>query len=459
MQIVRDLAGYSMGRSDLVRRAMAKKKQAVMDREREIFIHGDESEGIAGAVKSGVDEKSANRIFDQMTDFAQYAFNRSHAAAYGVIAYQTAYLKCHYPAELFAATINSYKGDNDKVARYIACCDAMDIKVIKPDINVSRSEFTVSGGDIVFGLLAIKNVGSSAAAAVVEEREKKGRFKDFYDFCKRCCKLVNKRMIESMIYAGCFDSFGKTRSSLLKCYESLLAQVSDSGHAEGQISLFDMGGQGLEFEIPNSPEMDEGILLAEEKDRTGIYLSGHPLQEYKDVLGKMKTNILRINDGELNDGDVVTVGGMITDKRNLTTRNNHIMAFLELEDLTGSISVVVFPKLLQQYSPITGEGSIVEVTGKVSAETVTGAGGEEREEYSLVLERMRELKKGKILQVKMEGINKDFIDSIQKGTDTVELYVHDEGVWKKSIRSGVLVDERLKERAAELFGQDNIRSI
>lgn len=459
MQIVRDLAGYSMGRSDLVRRAMAKKKQSVMDKERKVFIYGDENEGISGAINSGVDETSAKKIFDQMIDFAQYAFNRSHAAAYGIIAYQTAYLKCHYPAELFAATINSYKGDNDKVAKYVACCKQLNIKVVRPDINVSRSEFTTADNSIVFGLLAIKNVGGAASASVVEEREKRGEFKGFYDFCKRCHRLVNKRMVESMIYAGCFDSFKNTRSSLLKCYETLLNQVSGSGQAEGQISLFDLGGQGLEFEIPTVPEMDESVLLAEEKERTGIYLSGHPLHEYEDVLKRMKTSVIQIHEGEIKDEETVVIGGMIIDKRNLTTKNNSIMAFLELEDLTGSISVVVFPKLLSKYSPLTTVGSFVEVTGRVSVETVTGRNGEESEKYSIVLEGMKELRKGRTLQIKMEGINQDFISSIGNGIDTIELYVHEDGVWKKSIRSDVLVNEDIKARAAELFGEQNIRVV
>lgn len=457
MQIVRDLAGYSLGRSDLVRRAMAKKKQAVMDKEREIFIHGD-GDTVPGCIKNGIDEKSANKIFDQMIDFAQYAFNRSHAAAYAIVAYQTAYLKYHYPMELFAANINSYKGDNDKVAKYVDCCRRHDIALVAPDINISKMEFTSSKKGIVFGLLAIKNVGSGAAAAVVEERETGGEFKDFYDFCRRCAALVNKRMVESMIYAGCFDGFGNTRSSLLRCYETILSLVSEMGQAQGQISLFDVDDSGFEYVIEPMPELDESVLLAEEKERTGLYLSGHPLMEYKDVLDKIKTTIQQIHDGEIDDGASVVIGGMVVDKRNLTTKNNSIMAFLEIEDLTSVISTVAFPKTLSQYSTFLSIGSFVEIKGKVSAEVVGGINGDqEKEKYSIVIERVLPLSKSKTLQVKMKGLKPTFISALKPGKDTAEIYVFEDGGWKKNIRNGICIDEGLIRLAKDLFGMENVR--
>ncbi|MBQ9624949.1 MAG: DNA polymerase III subunit alpha, partial [Clostridia bacterium] len=460
MQIVRDLAGYSYGRSDLVRRAMAKKKHDVMNKERAVFIHGDEKEGIPGAVKNGVDEKSANMLFDQMVDFAEYAFNRSHAAAYGVISYQTAYLKCHYPAEFFAATINSYSGDNDKVARYVARCAAMGISTIRPDINISRCEFAVDGGNIVFGLLAIKNVGKAAAEAVVEERERNGKFKSFYDFCKRCFALANKRMIESMIYAGCFDSFGHNRSSLLGCYETLLSQVSSGG--AGQMSLFDIGESGMVYEIKEKPEMDKSILLMQEKERTGVYLSGHPLDEYKDLLRGMETSVAQINDGEIKDNSAITIGGMVVEKRNHTTKNNDIMAFLEIEDLTGRISAVAFPKTLIEFSTAIGEGSFIKLTGRVSSEIVIGRNGEESEKYSIVMESAVPLKHGKKMQIKLTEYTdnaKSFFNSIQTGEDTLEIYLKTDEGWKKSVRKGLEINDELCEKAKKMFGDESIRIV
>lgn len=460
MQIVRDLAGYSLGRSDLVRRAMSKKKQSVMDKEREIFIHGD-GKDVPGAVKNGIDEKTANMIFDQMTDFAQYAFNRSHAAAYGVIAYQTAYLKYHYPKELFAATINSYKGDNDKVAKYVTCCKRHNIKIIKPDINMSETEFMARKEGIVFGLLAIKNVGSAAAQAVVDERNTRGKFEDFYDFCRRCFTFVNKRMVESMIYAGCFDTFGHTRNSLLRCYETIINQMSDMGQASGQLSLYDMGeGEGFDYVIEDVPELEWSMLLAEEKDRTGIYLSGHPMMEYEDILSKMKATIQQIHEGEIADEAKVTLGGMIIDKRNQTTKNNSVMSFVQLEDMTGSISVVVFPRILERFSPLISVGGFVEITGKISVEIVVSntPGEPDTEKYSVILESIRPLKK-KVMQVKMQGISEQFLSAIASGTDIIEMYVNDNGKWKKSIRNNARVDGGLENMARDLFGAENVRIV
>ncbi|MBQ5852058.1 MAG: DNA polymerase III subunit alpha, partial [Lachnospiraceae bacterium] len=310
MQIVRDLAGYSMGRSDLVRRAMAEKDKATMDKERAKFVYGDENAGIIGCVNNGIDEKTANIIFDQMMDFAEYAFNRSHAAAYGIISYKTAYFKCHYTAEFFAATINSYKGDNDKLAKYTAFCEEKNIKIIKPDVNISRAGFTVNGEDIVFGLMVLKHVGSSAAQKVIEERETRGKFTSFFDFCKRCYKIVTKRMVESMIYVGCFDSFGHTRASLLGCYETLLTQAADMGQSEGQLTFFDIGFQSFNIEIEDKPEIDLNHLLSCEKDIAGLYLSGHPLNEYRNKLKAVPNKISDIKEGKVGVGKQVTIGGM-----------------------------------------------------------------------------------------------------------------------------------------------------
>ena len=303
MQIVRDLAGYSLGRADLVRRAMGKKKLDVMAKEREVFIHGQVDENgnieVPGCVRNGIDEVSANKIFDEMAEFAKYAFNKSHAACYAVVSYQTAYLKCYYPSEFMAAMLNSYLGNLDKVPVYIDECKTLNIQILKPDINISELKFTVDSGNIRFGLGSIKNVGIEPINVIVKEREENGEFKSFTDFCERIAdKNVNKKCIESLIKAGAFDNFGKTRATLLTSFEDIiyLIQSSKKKGLEGQFSMFDLSTKDnendleeIKYKYNEIEEFSEKELLALEKEMLGIYLTGHPLAKLKEEIEKQTT--------------------------------------------------------------------------------------------------------------------------------------------------------------------------
>ena len=392
MEVVRELGGYSYGRSDLVRRAMGKKKMDVMEEERQYFIHGKTDENgnieIAGCVRNGVDEQTANKIFDDMIDFAKYAFNKSHAAAYGVIAYETAYLKAHYPVEFMAALITSVMGNTDKVVEYIRECNALNIKVLKPDINKSFAKFSVEDNNIRFGLAAVKNVGVNIINNIVIEREQNGEFTDFINLIKRLdSKDINKRVIESLIKCGGFDEMGYNRASLMMGYEKVLESVSleRKKNIKGQISLFDgLDGLGQNEEIDrfeNSTtsiasiqEFEEREKLALEKEVLGMYVSGHPLSEYeKELETRTSLNTKKLNEVKENldkylamDQENVIIGGMISNKRIQTTKRNEIMAFLEVEDLYGSIEVIVFPRTLQQYNTIVNEENIVYIKGRLS---------------------------------------------------------------------------------------------
>jgi len=381
MQIVRDLAGYSYGRSDLVRRAMAKKKASVMEKEREYFVHGIVEDGkitVPGAVRNGVDEKSANRIFDEMMDFAQYAFNKSHAAAYALVAFRTAWLKYHYPIEFMAALINSFLDSSSKISEYVGTCSNMGIEVLRPDINKSMEKFTVEGNSIRFGLKAIKNVGSGAVEEIVKKREQLGEYKNFMDFIDKIdLGVVSKRMIESMVKCGCFDSLGHKRASIIAGYEKIIngAQKSKKDNLDGQVSLFDLGSQVEDVSafLPEINEYPERVLLAMEKEMTGIYISGHPLMEYKEILDKIGTRTSELKEtdevtsnSEIRDGKRVRIGGIIDSVRKRTTKTNSIMATATLEDLYGTLNFILFPNMLQKYSDLIYEGSVVCIGGKLS---------------------------------------------------------------------------------------------
>ncbi|MEG2247062.1 MAG: DNA polymerase III subunit alpha, partial [Peptostreptococcaceae bacterium] len=367
MQVVRDLGGYSYGRSDLVRRAMGKKKMDVMEKERQYFIHGkldDNGETeIAGCIRNGVPEDIGNKIFDDMIDFAKYAFNKSHAAAYGVLAYETAYLKAHYPVEFMAALITSVMGNTDKVVEYIRECNSLKIEVLKPDINRSFTKFSVENESIRFGLAAVKNVGVNVLNNIIEQRRVGGEFKDFSEFCKRLdSKDANKRIIESLIKCGAFDEMGDNRASLLLGYEKLLESISmdRKKNLAGQVSLFD--GFAMDDSIsdniqnmhnlPNVKELEEKEKLYLEKEVLGMYVSGHPLSQYKDEL-KKRTTINNADLNEIKDDYIsylnlnekeVTMGGIVVNKTIRTTKRNDLMAIIELEDLYGVIEVIVFPQ-------------------------------------------------------------------------------------------------------------------
>ena len=393
MQIVRDLAGYSLGRADLVRRAMGKKKLDVMAKEREIFIHGQvDEEGnviVPGCVRNGIDEASANKIFDEMAEFAKYAFNKSHAAAYAVVSYQTAYLKAYYPEEFMAATLNSFLGNLDKVPYYIEECKRLNIEILRPNINHSDTKFTVDNGKIRFGLGSIKNVGIAAVNAIVEERKKNGEYKSFTDFCERIQEeAVNKKCIESLIKAGAFDEFEQTRSTLMASFEEIIDSISDSSkkNFKGQVSMFDLGASNeeeendlekLKYTYHTLKEYSDKELLSMEKEMLGIYISGHPLAELKEQI-EAQTNIstLKIREGleeleqtgnlPFRDGQNVKFAGIINSIKKKYTKNNKIMAFVNIEDLYGNMEVIVFENAYQTAGASLMEENIVIVEGRLS---------------------------------------------------------------------------------------------
>ena len=389
MQIVRDLAGYSLGRADLVRRAMGKKKLDVMAKEREYFINGKLDENgnieIPGCVRNGIDEKSANKIFDEMAEFAKYAFNKSHAAAYAVVSYRTAYLKAYYPEELLAATLNSFLGNLDKVPDYIDECKRLNIEILKPDINKSYTKFTVDNGKIRFGLGSIKNVGIAAVDSIVKEREENGEFKDFTSFCERMRnEAVNKKCIESLIKSGAFDGLDKTRSTLIASFENIIDTIQDSSKKmlKGQVTMFDLNPEDekmsdMKYTYTELKEYSDKELLSMEKEMLGIYISGHPLEEIRQEIEKqtnintMKMRLLheeeQINNvTNLKDGQMVKFAGIISSIKKKYTKNNKIMVFLTVEDLYGQAEIIVFENCYEQALNILLQDQVVLIEGRLS---------------------------------------------------------------------------------------------
>ena len=414
MQIVRDLAGYSLGRADLVRRAMGKKKLDIMAKEREIFINGqldeDGNVSVPGCVRNGIDEKSANKIFDEMAEFAKYAFNKSHAACYAVVAYRTAYLKRYFPAEFMAAMLNSYLGNLDKAPVYIDECHRLNIKILKPDINKSFLKFTVDQNDIRFGLGGIKNVGTPPIEAIIKERETNGEFKSFTDFCERISgESVNKKCIESLIKAGVFSEFEQTMSTLLESFEGIIDTIQDGKKKgiEGQFSMFDITAneenkenelENLKYTFYEKEEFSEKEILSFEKEMLGIYLSGHPLEKLKDQIEaqtnintknlaeldkqmanvedqdlenpeavlEMANNIESSKDTKFADGQEVTYAGIITKIKKKFTKNNKIMAFITIEDLYGQAEIITFENTYLSSQESLIEENIVLVKGRLS---------------------------------------------------------------------------------------------
>ena len=389
MQIVRDLAGYSLGRADLVRRAMGKKKLDVMAKERENFVHGKLDENgnveIPGCVRNGIDEASANKIFDEMSEFAKYAFNKSHAACYAVVAYQTAYLKAYYPAEFMAAMLNSFLGNLDKIPIYINECKKSNIAILKPDINKSYTKFTATDNSVRFGLGSIKNVGLAAVDAIVKERENGGQFKDFTDFAERIYgEAVNKKCIESLIRAGAFDNMGKTRCTLIASYEQIIDTIADSQKKNftNQITMFDISNseediQKMKYNYMEMDEFSEKELLSMEKEMLGIYISGHPLEKYRKQLDEVTNfNTAQIEEtmeqmtaGEkcdLQDGQSVKLAGVITKIKKKFTKSNKVMAFVTIEDLYGSCELIVFESCYNKCSNLLIEESLILCEGRIS---------------------------------------------------------------------------------------------
>ena len=381
MQIVRNLAGYTLGRSDLVRRAMSKKKAAVMEKERQNFVYGNEEEGVPGCIANGISEQTANKIYDDMIDFAKYAFNKSHAAAYAVVSYQTAFLKYYYPVEFMAALMTSVIEMPTKVAEYIQVCRQMNIKILPPDVNRGAYGFSVDNGAIRYGLSAIKSVGRPVINALAEEREANGEYRSLKDFIERLTGTVNKRAIENFIKSGALDCLEGNRRQKMLVYSQIvdsIAQEKKNSFA-GQMSLFDLVSdeEKKEYEIrmPDVEEYDKEMILAFEKDVLGIYLSGHPLERYRNIMEKMisaKTTDFQPDEEsgipKVYDGQKVIIGGMITEKTIKYTRNNKVMAFLTVEDLLGTVEIVVFPRDYEKWQSMLNEDARVFVQGRVNAE-------------------------------------------------------------------------------------------
>lgn len=382
MQIVRDLAGYSYGRSDLVRRAMSKKKASVMEKEKNNFIFGNEQEGVEGCIKRGIPEEVATKIYDEMTDFAKYAFNKSHAAAYAVVSYQTAYLKCHYPVEFMAALMTSFMEHTSKITEYIMNCRQLGIEIVPPDINEGEYRFTPDGKNIRYGLAAIKGVGRPVIDEIVEERKAGGKYKSLKDFCLRLsAKSINKRTMESFIKAGALDSLPGTRKQKMSVYVSVIDSVNQERKhtVSGQMSLFDFAAPEEQEEwdvpMPQVGEFDREMILAFEKEVLGVYISGHPLEEY---VGLLQKNITRTTadfipaEGEevpkVKDRERAVIGGMIIEKTIKTTKTNNLMAFITLEDLYGTVEVIVFPQDYEKNKSILEEDRKVLIQGRVTVE-------------------------------------------------------------------------------------------
>ena len=483
MQIVRDIGGYSLGRADLVRRAMGKKKLDVMAEERKNFIYGVTDEIgnvlIPGAIRNGVDEKSANKIFDEMAEFAKYAFNKAHAACYAVVAYRTAYLKTYYKSEFFAALLNSFITSLNKISVYINECKKLGIKIVRPDVNKSFSKFTVDGEDIVFGLAAIKNVGSAAIDSLVYERETNGKYKDFIDFCKRINGTeINKKCIESMIKAGAFDSLGTNRATLLASFEGILDMInSDSKRGlSGQVNMFDMGGsENLEndavYSMLKLPEMDKKDLLSQEKDVLGLYVSGHPLDSFADEISKY-SNIKSIDldfDEEtgpasyLIDGQLVKFIGIVNHVKVKITKNNDIMAFVSFEDLYGEITVIVFPKTYVQYKAVLFDDNIVKVEGRLNIKedeiTISALKlqtlSKHEEDYLVGAKERKSLTinipEG-LSEIELKNL-REFIKKISNQKGNMKVTIDNKGNQKEF---DMLINERVYKEFREMIGEENL---
>ena len=449
MQIVRDLAGYSLGRADLVRRAMGKKKLDVMAKEREVFIHGQvDEEGnviVPGCVRNGIDEVSANKIFDEMAEFAKYAFNKSHAACYAVVSYQTAFLKAYYPPEFMAAMLNSYLGNLDKVPVYIEECKSLNIEILKPSINESELKFTAINGNIRFGLGSIKNVGNQPVENIIKERNENGKFQSFTDFCERIADAsVNKKCIESLIKSGAFDEFEQNRSTLLASFEGIVDTIQSTKKKglEGQFSMFDFGATNddvennmddIKYAFVEKEEFSEKELLSQEKEMLGIYLSGHPLSKLKEEIEKQttistrdidaidnKTNIDEENIPELEmvsgydlqkaskfrDGQEVKIAGIITSIKKKFTKTNRIMAFVTIEDLYGQAEIIAFENAYLTAKDSLIEENIVLIKGRLSireeektsiiANEITNFGVQKRKELIINITNLDEPIKKKL---------------------------------------------------------------
>lgn len=475
MQIVRDLAGYTLGRSDLVRRAMSKKKVSVMEKERKNFVYGNPEEGVPGCISNGIDEKTANKIYDEMIDFAKYAFNKSHAAAYAVVAYQTAYLKYYYPLEYMASLMSSVMGHIGKISEYIFTCRQMGIPVLPPSVNEGESYFSVSGGAIRYGLSAIKSVNHAFIKNLCEERKERGKFTSLLDFLTRMAdKEINKRVVENLIKAGALDNLGATRKQSMMVYAGImegLAQDKKNTMA-GQMTLFDLAGEeeksDFEVKMPEVGEYARETYLGFEKEVLGIYISGHPLEEYEE---KLKKNVTRVTTDFLieedtgqtkaQEGEIAMVGGMIVDKTIKYTKQNQTMAFITLEDLVGNLEIIIFPKNYEKNSHMLNLDAKVFVRGRVVTE--------EEKNGKLICEKIysfddtpKELwiqfatkeeysqKEGKLMELLQSG----------DGTSQVVVYISGEKLMKRlPPRYGIGITPEQMNSFTNFFGEKNVKVV
>ena len=476
MQIVRDLAGYSLGRSDLLRRAMSKKKAAVMEKERKIFIYGDEETGVPGCIKNGIDEQTANKIYDEMIDFAKYAFNKSHAAAYAVVSYQTAWLKYYFPVEYMAALMTSVIDNPSKVSEYIYACRQMNIKILPPDINKGEANFSVDGGDIRYGLAAIKSIGRPVIKAIVEDREELGLFQNLEDFITRLSarNILNKRTIENLIKAGALDTLGGTRKQFMSIYVQIVDHVTQEkkNSMVGQMTLFDLVSedQKEEFQIrmPDVGEYSKETLLAFEKEVLGIYVSGHPLEAYEEKWKKSisaTTADFQLDEEtghtKVHDGAKEIIGGMITEKNIKHTKTNQMMAFITIEDLLGTVEVVVFPRDYEKNRDYLEADSKVFVRGRVSEE--------DDKPSKLICEKIIPFEQTK-KELWIQFPDKEtFLDQEQivygyladsDGNDEVVIYCAKERVVKRLPKNrNIGINEQILSRLMNHFGEKRVKVV
>ena len=474
MQIVRDLAGYTLGRSDLLRRAMSKKKADVMEKERQVFVYGDPDTNVPGCVNNGIDEKTANKIYDEMIDFAKYAFNKSHSVCYAVVSYQTAFLKYYYPVEYMAALMTSIHENTVKVSEYIYACRQMGIKILTPDINRGYGDFSVDEGGIRYGLAAIKGVGLPVIDSIVKERELYGEYKNLEDFLQRVTSrgVVNKRVIENLIKAGALDSLEGTRKQFMTAYIRIMDEISHEkkNSMAGQMSLFDFveDDQKQEFQIklPDVGEYDKETMFALEKEVLGIYVSGHPLEEYEEqwkrcISASTADFIPEESTGrcKVHDGSKEIIGGMIVEKTVKYTKTNQMMAFITIEDLFGTVEVIVFPRDFEKYKMFINEDSKVFVKGRVSEE--------EDKQGKLICEKIVPFGcKVKELWIQFEDKDtylngeKELLSFISQseGEDEVVIYCKKERIVKRLPRNkNIKIDDEILARLKNRYSEKNIK--
>lgn len=475
MQIVRDLAGYTLGRSDMVRRAMSKKKTSVMEKERKNFVYGNLDEGVPGCLNNGISEQVANEIFDEMTDFAKYAFNKSHAAGYAVIAYQTAWLKFYYPVEFMAALMSSIMDNSSKISEYILTCRRMGIFVLPPNVNEGEGAFSVSEGKIRYGLSAIKSIGSPVIHSIVEERKQNGKFLSMKDFVERLSsKEVNKRTIENFVKAGAFDGLGANRKQAMQIYPTMVERAAQEkkNSLSGQLSLFDLVSDDTkkeyEIQLPNVEEYDNETFLALEKEVLGVYISGHPLQDYEE---RWKKNITAVTtdflfdeeeeSSRVEDGKQVTIGGMIVGKVIKYTKNQKVMAFLTIEDLVGTVEVIVFPRDYEKNQNLLVDDAKIFIQGRVNAE--------DEKDGKLICEKIIRFEDAKreiwlqfqdlaTYEEKQEELFQILADS--DGEDEVVIYITDKKAIKRLPKSRTVQFNTLTaNKLYNFLGENNVKVV